>query len=193
MKTHQDASQLAETLCRVGRGAGVMTRAVLTDMNQPLGRTVGNALEVEEAIACLKGEGPGDLATLTCDLIGDPRARQVLDSGAAYDRFCRMVVAQGGDLKQPLLGSGCTESTVCSRTSGTVTAADAYKIGRAAFVLGAGRERADQQVHPGVGIIVHKKVGDRVERQEPLVTMRVADQGVEQAETLIHSAYAIAG
>ena len=97
MKTHESASALADMLCRVGRGAGVMTRAVLTDMNQPLGRTVGNAIEVEEAIACLKGKGPGDLANLTIDLIGDPRARNLLESGAAYERFCRMVVAQGGD------------------------------------------------------------------------------------------------
>jgi pyrimidine-nucleoside phosphorylase len=193
MKTHEAASELADTLCRVGRGAGVMTRAVLTDMNQPLGRTVGNAIEVEEAIACLKGEGPGDLATLTCDLIGDPRARSVLDSGAAYERFCKMVAAQGGDLSVPLLGVGCTDHSVTAEVSGMVTAADAYKIGRAAFVLGAGRERADQAVHPGVGVFVHKKVGERVESGEPLVTLRVAERGVERAEDLIRSAYAISG
>ncbi len=193
MKTHGDASRLADTLCRVGRGAGVMTRAVLTDMNQPLGKTVGNALEVEEAIACLKGEGPGDLATLTCDLIGDPRAREVLASGAAYERFVRMVHTQGGDIEQALLGAGCHERVVCSPGEGTVTKADAYLIGRAAFVLGAGRERADQAVHPGVGIIIHKKVGDRVAENEPLVTMRFSKQGVERAEALIQSAYAIDG
>jgi pyrimidine-nucleoside phosphorylase len=193
MKTHESASELADTLCRVGRGAGVMTRAVLTDMNQPLGRTVGNAIEVEEAIACLKGEGPGDLATLTCDLIGDPRARSVLDSGAAYERFCRMVVAQGGDINAPLLGAGCTDHPVTAEATGMVTAADAYQIGRAAFVLGAGRERASQAVHPGVGVFVHKKVGERVETGEPLVTLRVADRGVERAEDLIRSAYAISG
>ena len=193
MKTYDSASELADTLCRVGRGAGVMTRAVLTDMNQPLGRTVGNAIEVEEAMDCLRGEGPGDLATLTCDLIGDPRARSVLDSGAAYERFCRMVAAQGGDLNAPLLGSGCGEHIVAADVGGMVTAADAYKIGRAAFVLGAGRERADQAVHPGVGVIVHKKVGERVELGEPLVTLRVADRGVEQAEALIRAAYAISG
>ena len=193
MKTHKDASRLADTLCRVGRGAGVMTRAVLTDMNQPLGKTVGNAIEVEEAIACLQGEGPGDLATLTCDLIGDPRARDVLASGAAYERFARMVRAQGGDLGQPMLGAGCREQVVESVHAGTVTRADAYLLGRAAFVLGAGRERADQDVHPGVGIIVHRKVGDRVALGEPMVTMRVANQGAERARALIRSAYAIDG
>jgi len=193
MKTHEDASALADTLCRVGRGAGVMTRAVLTDMNQPLGRTVGNAIEVEEAIACLKGEGPGDLATLTCDLIGDPRAKTVLDSGAAYERFCRMVSAQGGDLSKPLLGSGCSDQTVCAPHGGMITTADAYMIGRAAFVLGAGRQRADQAVHPGVGVVVHKKVGERVAANEPLVTLRVADKGVDRARDLVLSAYSIDG
>jgi pyrimidine-nucleoside phosphorylase len=193
MKTHSDASDLANMLCRVGRGAGLLTRAVLTDMNQPLGRTVGNAIEVEEAIACLKGEGPGDLASLTADLIGDPRARTVLASGAAYERFCRMVSAQGGDPTAPLLGAGCSERVVEAQEAGMVIAADALDIGKAAFVLGAGRTRSDQPVHPGVGVEIHKKVGERVERGEPLVTLRVAEQGVDEAIELVHGAYSISG
>jgi len=191
MKTHDSASALADMLCRVGRGAGVMTRAVLTDMNQPLGRTVGNAIEVEEAVACLKGEGPGDLASLTVDLIGDRRARDLLDSGAAYERFCRMVVAQGGDPEAPLLGSGCSERVVESTQAGTVTACDALKIGRAAFVLGAGREHADQAVHPGVGLTLHKKVGEPVGVGEPLATLRVGERGVDAAMALVQGAYGI--
>jgi pyrimidine-nucleoside phosphorylase len=193
MKTHSDAAALADMLCRVGRGAGLLTRAVLTDMNQPLGRTVGNAIEVEEAIACLKGEGPGDLANLTADLIGDPRAAAVLASGAAYERFCRMVSAQGGDPTAPLLGGGCEERVVESTEAGMIIAADALDIGKAAFVLGAGRTRSDQPVHPGVGIEIHKKVGERVERGEPLVTLRVADQGVDQAIEWVRGAYSISG
>jgi thymidine phosphorylase len=191
MKTHEAAAELADMLCRVGRGAGVMTRAVLTDMNQPLGRTVGNAVEVEEAVACLQGEGPGDLVSLTLDLIGDPRAKEVLASGAAYERFCRMVSAQGGDPEAPLLGGGCAERSVLSKVSGTVTAVDALGIGKAAFVLGAGRSRSDQPVHPGVGIIVHKKVGERVEVGEPLVTMRVADRGEPEAIALVEKSYSM--
>ena len=191
MKTHENAAELADMLCRVGRGAGLLTRAVLTDMNQPLGRTVGNAIEVEEAIACLKGEGPGDLASLTADLIGDPRARDVLASGAAYERFCRMVSAQGGDPAAPLLGGGCSETVVEATEAGMVIAADALDIGKAAFVLGAGRSRSDQKVHPGVGIEIHKKVGERVEPGEPLVTLRVADRGAEQAIELVRGAYSI--
>lgn len=191
MSTHEAASDLAEMLCRVGRGAGVFTRAVLTDMNQPLGRTVGNALEVSEAIECLKGGGPGDLAALTIDLIGDPRAKEVLASGAAYERFCRMVVAQGGDPDAPLLGSGCTDKVVEAARDGVVTSVDALSIGQAAFVLGAGRSRADDPVHPGVGLTIHKKVGERAGRGEPLVTLQVADRGVDRAVELVESAYTI--
>ena len=191
MGTHEAASELAEMLCRVGRGAGVVTRAVLTDMNQPLGRTVGNALEVQEAIECLQGKGPGDLMSLTADLIGDPRAKDVLASGAAYERFCRMVAAQGGDPSAPLMGAGCAERVVESEMDGVVTAVDALSIGRSAFALGAGRSRSDEAVHPGVGLTVHKKIGERVCRGEPLVTLKVASRGVEQALALARSAYRI--
>ena len=191
MQTHDAATELADMLCRVGRGAGVLTRAVLTDMNQPLGRTIGNALEVEEAVACLKGEGPGDLASLTIDLIGDSRARALLDSGAAYERFCRMVVAQGGDPNAPLLGAGCAERVVTADIEGTITACDALQIGKAAFVLGAGREHATQAIHPGVGLTLHKKVGERINLGEPLVTMRIGDVGVERAEACIRDAFQV--
>jgi pyrimidine-nucleoside phosphorylase len=191
MKTHAAASQLADMLCRVGRGAGVLTRAVLTDMNQPLGRTVGNALEVKEAIACLKGEGPGDLASLTCDLIGDRRARSVLASGAAYERFCRMVHGQGGDIEATLLGDGCESVDVLADAAGTVTTADAYGIGRAAFQLGAGRSRADEDVHPGVGIIVHRKVGEAVSKGDPLATLVHAGKGLEHARQLVIDSYTL--
>jgi len=191
MKTHAEASLLAEMLGRVGNGAGLLTRCVLTDMNQPLGRAVGNALEVSEAIACLQGEGPADLANLVCELIGDPRAREVLSSGAAYPRFCAMVAAQGGDPTAPLLGAGCTEHTVVSTMSGTVTACDALGIGEAAFVLGAGRSRADAPVHPGVGIVLHKKIGASVESGELLATLWVADRGLERAQTGVSQAFQI--
>jgi thymidine phosphorylase len=191
MKTHAEASVLAETLGRVGNGAGVLTRCVLTDMNQPLGRTVGNALEVTEAVACLKGEGPGDLANLVCELIGDPRAREVLASGNAYERFARMVRAQGGDPDAPLLGSGCQEDQIEAEHSGIVTACDALSIGKAAFMVGAGRTRADAPVHPGVGIVLHKKVGEQVAVGEPLATIWYADKGLEQARASVTQAYQI--
>jgi thymidine phosphorylase len=194
MKTREDAEALARSLVAVGNGAGVQTRARITDMNQPLGLTVGNAIEVEEAVACLKGEGPEDLASLTCDLIGDPRAREVLDSGAAYAHWCRMVEAQGGDPAAPLLGGGCTEAVVASPRSGVIERCDAYEIGRAAFVLGAGRLRAKDPVHFGVGVRVHAKVGDRVEAGQPLVTLLHDEaRGLEQAQAHVEAAIEFQG
>jgi len=197
MKTRQDAEALAASLVAVGSGAGLETRAVLSDMNQPLGIAVGNALEVEEAVACLRGEGPEDLAALTCELIGDPRAREVLDSGAAHARWERMVHAQGGDPAATLHGAGCQELEVLAPCDGVLGRCDAYEIGRAAFVLGAGRLRADAPVHPGVGVRVHKKVGEAHAKGEPLVTLvhdgaGVRDgTGLAQAQAFVSSALGI--
>ena len=181
MKTKESAAALRESLVAVGNGAGVLTTGVLTDMNQPLGRAVGNAIEVEESIATLKGEGPTDLVDLVCDLIGDPRARDLLQSGAAYERWCRMVAAQGGDPSAPLHGGGCARIELLAPQDGVVSRCDAYDVGRAAFVAGAGRTRADQGVHPGVGVWVYKKVGEAVTRGEPLATLLHAGVAVEEA------------
>lgn len=191
MQTEADAKALAHSLVRVGEGAGLRTRARLTDMNQPLGHAVGNALEVEEAIACLKGEGPEDLAALTCALIGDPQARALLDSGQAYERFARMVRAQGGSLSKPLHGQGVSHEPLLAPADGVVERVDAYGVARAAFVLGAGRVRADQEIHPGVGILVHKKIGDAVVAGEPLATLVHAGRGLTASRALLESAVTV--
>jgi len=190
MKTLPAAQELAESLVRVGNGAGVRTRARLTDMNVPLGRAIGNAIEVEEAVACLKGEGPEDLADLSCQLIGRDaeevaRARAVLDRGGAYERWCRLVRAHGGDPQAPLLGGGCAERVVSAQHDGAVSRCDAYDLGRAAFVLGAGRRSAEQAVHPGVGLWVHVRPGDTVVRGQPLVTLLHAERGLDHALQLV--------
>ncbi len=190
MKTRQDAQRLAESLVAVGEGAGVRTRARLTDMNQPLGNTIGNAIEVEEAVACLQGQGPDDLAALTCALIGDSddtraHARAVLDSGAAYERWCRMVRAHGGDPDAPLLGAGCRQVVVEAPADGALDRCDAYDIGRAAFLLGAGRATADAPVHPGVGIRLHARTGDPVVAGQPLATLLHDDKGLDEALALV--------
>ena len=191
MKTREDAEVLARSLVAVGNGAGVNTRARITDMNQPLGHSVGNAIEVAEAVACLRGEGPEDLAHLTCELIGDPKARAILDSGAAYPHWCRMVSAQGGEPNAPLLGGGCDEVVIEASRAGVIQRCDAYEVGRAAFVLGAGRLKASDPVHFGVGVRVHAKVGDSVERGQPLVTLLHDNgRGLGQARTHIQAAYA---
>ncbi|MFT4978083.1 MAG: thymidine phosphorylase [Myxococcota bacterium] len=190
-KTRDIAASLAAQLESVGCGAGVRTRAVLTEMNQPLGSAVGNAVEVEEAIRCLRGEGPADLAELVCALIGDPRAPEVLASGAAWPKWEQMIAAQGGDLSVPLRGGGCAELPLLAPRSGTVTRCDAYAIGRAAFMLGAGRARAADPVHPGVGLRVLRKIGDPVRAGETLAILLHADRAVGEAAKTALSAYTI--
>ena len=180
MRTEAEALALARALVRVGNGAGVHTRALLTDMEQPLGELCGNALEVIEAVACLKGEGPADLRALTIALAGHPDAEKVLDSGAAYERFCRMCRAHGGRLEELEL-QGVQPLVIPAPRDGFLHRCDARRIGVAVFRLGAGRLRAEDPVHPMVGAQVHKKVGDPVEEGEPLITLYHAEQGLPAA------------
>ncbi|MEY3209991.1 MAG: Pyrimidine-nucleoside phosphorylase [Pseudomonadota bacterium] len=193
MKSEEDARALAESLAAVGRGAGLVVDVHLTDMSQPLGEAVGNALEVEESIRCLRGEGPDDLHALVCQLSGDPeRADAVLRSGAALPVFERMVAAQGGDLGAPLKGGGCEETVIRAEVAGEVTRCDAEELGLAAFVLGAGRVKASDDVHFGVGLRVHKKRGARVEVGEPLVTLvHAGDRGLAPARRHAQAAFTV--
>ncbi|MEC7947574.1 MAG: thymidine phosphorylase, partial [Myxococcota bacterium] len=193
MKTKSDASDLAESLVRVGCAAGVETSAVLTETNAPLGRTVGNALEVEEAVSCLKGGSEPALSELVCTLIGDPRAAEVLASGAAWPRFERMVRAQGGDPTSPLRGRGCEEFVLEAPADGILECVDALGVGRAAFVLGAGRRRAADPVHPGVGVRVHATPGEPVVRGQPLLTLVHDTTGLEEATRLARAALVVSG
>ena len=179
------AEELAQKLVEVGCGAGLETRAVLSDMNQPLGFAVGNALEVEEAIQCLKGDGPAELSELVCNLIGDPAAKECLASGAAFEKWEQMVVAQGGNPNQPLRGAGCQEMIIKASHSGTLERCDALKIGQAALHLGAGRFREEQEVHHGVGVLLHCKVGQELAKGQPIFTVRHADKGLARARTLL--------
>lgn len=190
-KTREVGEALAAQLVAVGNGAGVRTRAVLSEMNQPLGEAVGNALEVEEAIRCLRGDGPVELASLVCDLIGDPRAADVLASGAALERFEHMVRAQGGDPTAPLHGGGCQEEIFRAERSGVLSRCDAYTIGRAAFVLGAGRARAADAIDPGVGLRVLRKVGDAVSAGEPLAVVVHRGHRVGEALDRLQHAFVI--
>ncbi|MFZ5481938.1 MAG: thymidine phosphorylase [Myxococcota bacterium] len=189
MKTERDARTLAEAMVRVGNGAGVETRALLTDMEQPLGRACGNALEVQESIDCLKGGGPDDLRDLTVRLAGHPEAASMLASGRAYERFERMVHAHGGRLRA-LETEARVEEHRAPR-AGVVTRCDAMGIGRAAFVLGAGRLRAEDPVDPSVGVTVLKKVGDRVDAGDPLALLHVGDRDVERARAEVAGAFEI--
>ena len=196
MKTLPEALALAESLVEVGNLAGVQTRAWITDMNQPLGWAVGNAFEVEESVDCLRGEGPDDLRELVLALADHPDAEEVLSSGAAFERFVRMVEAQGGDARvldtpNAMRGSGARAETVLAERSGWVACCDALTVGEVAFRLGAGRLQASDPVHPGVGVFVHKKQGERVERGEPLATLWAVNGAGDAAREGILAAYEI--
>jgi thymidine phosphorylase len=191
MRTLADARRLAEALVRVGNGAGVRTEALLTDMEQPLGVACGNGIEVAEALACLEGGGPLDLREATLRLAMHPDAERVLASGAARERFARMVHAHGGDLDRMDLGTGVTVEEVTAPDAGCVTRCDALAVGRAVFALGAGRSRAEDPVRFNVGVEVLRKVGDRVERGEPLARLRHVGVGVDTARAELRAAWTL--
>jgi pyrimidine-nucleoside phosphorylase len=190
MTTLDASRELAEALVRVAKGAGLNCTAHITAMDRPLGRAVGNALEVRESLACLRGEGPADLHDLVVALAEDDRADEVLRSGAAAERFVRMVAAQGGDTSWVTGGAlqgeqGVRTEVIEASRSGVVERVDARGIGKAAFVLGAGRRRAEDPVDFGVGCTVHVNPGDEVAAGQPLVTLHVRDRGVDEARSLV--------
>ena len=192
MKNRADAEALADSLVRVGNGAGVATSAHITDMSQPLGVAVGNALEVQEAVDTLAGGGPPAFRELVLMLSGDRDAgARALDSGAAMEHWERMVRGQGGDPSATLSGGGCQREDVLAERAGVVTACSALDVGQAAFVLGAGRVKASDPVHHGVGVLVHAHRGDRVEAGQPLATMVYDQRGVDEARAALRSAFVV--
>ena len=176
MKEFDQAKELAETMVRLGGDHGVDTRALLTDMGVPLGRTAGNALEVRESLEVLAGGGPADVVELTVAL-----AREMLDAagrpgldpaaaladGRAMDSWRKMIAAQGGDVDAPLPTARHTEE-ITAETDGFVVDTDAYAVGVAAWRLGAGRTRQGQTVQAGAGVEILKTVGERVKAGEPV-------------------------
>ncbi len=191
MEREEDALRLAEALVRVANGAGMACHALVTSMDRPLGRTVGNALEVEESIETLKGGGPPDLVALVVALAEHPDAERVLASGAAYERFARMVRGQGGDPDAPLLGAGTTPLELRADRSGVIQRVDARGVGRAAFVLGAGRLRAEDPVDFGVGVRLRATVGERVRSGDLLAVLHHRDRELERAVELLRSSFVI--
>ncbi|KAA1249981.1 thymidine phosphorylase [Mycobacterium simiae] len=179
MKSEAQARELAHTMVNLGVAHGVPTRALLTDMNCPLGVTVGNALEVAEALEVLAGGGPPDVVELTLRLatemlelagIGGRDPAQTLRDGTAMDRFRRLVAAQGGDLSKPLPIGRCTETVTAGR-GGSMGDIDAMAVGLAAWRLGAGRSRPGARVQHGAGIKIHRRPGEPVVAGEPLFTL----------------------
>ncbi|GHF86765.1 thymidine phosphorylase [Amycolatopsis bartoniae] len=178
MKTPEQARELARTLVEIGSAHGVATTALLTDMSVPLGRAVGNAVEVAESVEVLKGGGPSDVVELTVALAremlalagidADPAA--VLASGEAYETWCRMITAQGGDPEAALPKPKHVHVVPAERT-GVLARLDAYAVGVAAWRLGAGRARREDPVQHAAGVLLHAKPGEQVTAGEPLLEL----------------------
>ncbi len=210
MRTVEDARALARTLCAIGRGAGKRVTAFLTDMDQPLGRRVGNALEVTEAILTLQNRGEPDVREITLRLAAEMvvlarlasdetaarmKLAKALDTGAALERFAAVAEAQGGDPRAILDGKlpeVATASTVIAARAGFVEAIDAREIGLAALALGAGRTRKEDAIDPAVGLELLRKVGEPVGRGEPIAALHHRDgRGLDEARRRVERAYRI--
>jgi pyrimidine-nucleoside phosphorylase len=197
MQTESAARELAASLVRVGRRAGMRVSATLTDMNSPIGYTIGNALETAEAMEILHGGGPDDLRDLTYALVAEMlrmagisrseagalrRINQVVSDGTALEKMRQIVEAQGGDPafvdKPSELPLARHRSTIASPSDGYITGIDPFELGHASMGLGAGRLRVEDVVDPGAGIRLHAQVGDQVRAGDPLATLYTSRKGL---------------
>jgi len=211
MKTEADARALAGIMVEMGKSVGRRVVAVISDMSQPLGFAVGNALEVREAIDTLHGRGPADFREHCLEvathmlLLADPSAEAgatrhrlegMLENGKAWEKFREWIAAQGGDLavldEPGRLPQARLIKTVTAPADGYVAAIDAMEIGTSCMLLGAGRAKKGDTIDPAVGIVLAAKVGDRVARGEPLFTLHANDQGtLAETEGRVLGAFAL--
>jgi len=211
MKKEKDAVHLAELMVETGERMGKQMVALITNMDQPLGRMVGNAMEVEECIEVLHGRGPTDLRELCLHLAawmlfvggavktvaeGKQRADEFVASGKAFERFRQMVELQGGDISviddPARLPSADHKVDVTSASAGFVSAIQCEQVGTACVILGGGREKKEDAVDPAVGIVIHKKIGDKVSAGEALCTIHChSDAQAARAKKLLEESYAI--
>lgn len=211
MKKEEDAAFLAELMVETGERMGKQVVALITDMDQPLGNMIGNALEVVEVVEVLRGEGPEDLRQLCLELAGwmlhlggvagtvadgKKQSEKLIASGNALEKFRRMVEMQGGDpaviddLKR--LPQAQRTMTISSARAGYLTSLQCEQIGTACVILGGGREKKEDSVDPAVGIVLHKKVGDAVSLNEPLATIHYnAEARVIRAKQLLEESFEI--
>jgi pyrimidine-nucleoside phosphorylase len=195
MREQADAFALAQEMVRIGNGAGRYTTAVISDMDQPLGYAVGNALEVREAIDTLKGSGPADFVELCLSLGAqmviagrkaetEAEARNMLlskiEDGSALDKLAEFVAAQGGDsfyvYEPQKLPAAEFVMEVKAESAGWITHIDCDEVGRCSLILGGGRETKESSIDLSVGLVLNKKVGDRVEAGDVLVKIHGNDQ-----------------
>lgn len=210
MKTVEDARELAELMVDIGRSAGRKTMAMITDMNQPLGRAVGNSLEVREAIDVLRGEGPADIYELSLRLASEmismslnispeeaeARARAAVDEDRALGKFREFVEAQGGDggiIENPLLmGEARFSESIRAGDNGYIEEIDALKIGMASQHTGAGREKKEDVIDKCAGILLTRKRGDEVKTGDELCRVFAGTQEkLEQASAICREAFEI--
>jgi pyrimidine-nucleoside phosphorylase len=212
MKSEQDAEFLAELMVETGERMGKQMVALITDMDQPLGYMIGNALEVVEVVEILRGEGPEELRQLCFELAGwmlllggvsasvaegRKQSEKLIASGKALDKFRKMVELQGGDprvIDDPKRLPQALHSTILSSPKkGYLAALQCEQIGTACVILGGGRERKEDSVDPAVGIVLHKKVGDAVSAGEPLATIHYnSETRADRARILLEESYQIA-
>ena len=190
MKTLDDSRKLAKALVRIGKGVGMDCMAIISDMNQPLGNAIGNALEIKESIDLLKGQAPADITELVMTLgahmvvmsgkaddLETARAmcEKTITDGSALQKFGDMVAAQGGDrnvIDHPeIMPQAKFKIELPAKASGVVSKVEADEMGIASMLLGGGRQKADDQLDYAVGIMMNKKVGDPVKAGESLLTI----------------------
>jgi pyrimidine-nucleoside phosphorylase len=208
MKTKAEARQLADALVRVGTAGGKKVRALLTAMEQPLGRAIGNALEVEESIACLRGAGPDDVMEITYALgaqmlllagaaqdvtEAEAKLKEVVANGRALEKFREIISAQGGDARvadEPeRLPQARIKVPLAASADGYVTDVDAMGVALAALRLGAGRARAEDKIDPAVGVSGLVKMGERVTTGAPLCVIHASDESaLAEAKAMLSKA-----
>lgn len=211
MKTENQARALAKALVSIGKNAGMDCMALISDMNQPLGRMIGNALEIQETIDILKGHGPADITDLVLTLGSQmvvlakkaqtlDEARQMLEevvaNGKALESFRQMVIAQGGDQRvvddPTIMPQAKYKVDLPAKSSGVVAKMTADEIGIASMLLGGGRQTKDDKLDYAVGIELKKKVGDPVSEGEPLLTIYANREDIDNVKSLLYDNIEIA-
>jgi pyrimidine-nucleoside phosphorylase len=213
MKTIEEAKVLAQSLVTTAKEIGKKVIAVITDMDEPLGHAIGNFLEIKETCECLQGKGPADVMEVTIHLTSrmlllgrvcstmaeaEEKCRRQIRNGAAWNKFLANVALQGGDIRiceDVSKGPAAPYSfPVSSIRSGYIKRIDAYKVGHAACLLGAGRAQKEDAVHPGCGILLKKKSGQQVEKGEEIAYMFTDRKSrIHDAQPLLIEAFSFSG
>ena len=211
MKTLEDAEALARAMVDIGNHVGRHTMAIVSDMNQPLGYAVGNALEIIEGIETLKGNGPEDLTKLTitlashmlvlanvCDSLeeAETKVQEVIQNGKAIEKLQEWIALQGGNpeavVNYSLLPQAGHKKAVTLGQAGYVAGIEAESVGKAALVLGAGRETKESDIDLSVGIVIHKKIGDVIGADDVVATIHYNDENkCKAAEEILKAAYSV--